>query len=86
MTWRYRVMRTHDYGYGIHEVYCSNKGDSWTEIPEVFADTKEGLRWTLESMLYALHEPEFKPKVCAATKRTIKTHRKTLKRLKDGDE
>lgn len=65
MTWNHRVIkRTFPDSadpstyFGIHEVFYAPEGMSCTTEPvDVFSDSVEGLRETLERMLRALDKP-----------------------------
>ncbi len=60
--WNYRIVKKTVDGedlYGIHEYYYDADGRyGWTEdAVEVIADSVEGIKWVLESMMLALDRP-----------------------------
>lgn len=62
MSWNYRVFkRIHNHKYlpepetlyEIREVFYDNSGkvNGWSEMPDVIADSLDGLKWTLNKMM-----------------------------------
>ena len=66
--WNYRVFKrihTHKYLpepeilYEIREAFYDDDGkvDGWAEMPDVIADSLDGLKWTLNKMMESIDKP-----------------------------
>ena len=62
MNWNYRVMKTKEFGYGIHEVFYTEEGKAefYAERPEVWADSLKLLKQELVYMAGALNKKQLR--------------------------
>lgn len=64
MSWHYQVMRHVSAGpsgkkytwYGIHELYKTDGGEFWTEVPSLSADSVDELKDMLKLMESAIYK------------------------------